>query len=153
TTNLTNFTMLAQVGLGQNLIAVGNDGGVYGLSRGPSGGFWPSGYRPFRVDIASIQGRPPVIGLSVKGSTRTTFVGSQDGRVYGYNADVGAGPGAGGALWYTTPVLGDDVQPGTGAILTMFGGVGDHLLVGARTGSTSTFFALDPNSGTPKLGS
>ena len=154
--NAADITTLAQVGLGgQNVIAVANDGGVYGLSRGLGGGFWSPGYRPFRTNPAPIQGRPPVFALSVDGATRTTFVGSQDGRVYGFDTDRGAGPGAGGALWYTTPALGDSVQPGMSAMLTMFGGVGNHLLIGARIAPSgqSAFVALDPLSGLQRLGS
>lgn len=151
-TALTSVAALAQVGIGaQNVVAVANDGGVFGLARGSSGGQWSSAHRPFRVDFSPIQGRPPVLSMSVMGSARTTFVGSQDGRVYAFDADRGAGEGAGGALWYTTPALGTTVQPGVAGMFAAFGGVGDHLLVGARTG-TSAFYALDPSSGATRSG-
>jgi hypothetical protein len=92
--NVANIAALAQVGIGNsNLIAVANDGGVYGVGRGPAGGSWSSGYWPFRTDTAPIQGRPGVLPLAVKGSTRTTFVGSQDGRVFAFDADRVARPG------------------------------------------------------------
>ena len=131
TSNLADVTALAQVGIGaQNVIAVANEGGVYGLGRGPGGGFWSSGYWPFRTDFLPIQGRPGVLTLPVKGSTHTTFVGSQDGRVYAFDADRGAR--AGGALWYTSPALGTAVQSGIAGMFTFFGGVGDHLFVGTR---------------------
>jgi hypothetical protein len=147
------FTALAQVGIGtQNLVAVAQDGGVYGLARGATGGFWSAGYRPFRVDFSPIQGRPPVLSLPVKGSTRTTFVGSQDGRVYAYDADRGAGVGVGGALWYTTPALGTLVQPGVAGVFATFGGVANHVLIGAH-GAPNTFHALDALSGAPRAGS
>ena len=157
--NVAAVTALAQVGIGaQNLIAVANEGGVYGLSRGPTGGFWSSGYWPFRTDFSPIQGRPSVLGLSVRGSTRTAFVGSQDGRVYAFDADRGAR--VGGALWYTTPALaatpalGSVVQAGVAGMFTVFGGIGDHLLVGARpTTGPAQFFALDPATGLQRAGS
>ncbi len=147
--NVAGITSLAQVGIGgNNVIAVANDGGVYGLSRGPFGGTWSGGYRPFRTDFLPIQGRPGVVTL---GSTRTVFVGSQDGRVYRFDADRGAR--AGGALSYTTPALGVSVQPGVAGMFTFFGGLGDHVLVGARsTAGPSQFFALDPATLLPRAG-
>jgi hypothetical protein len=151
--NVAGVAALAQVGIGaQNLIAVANEGGVYGIDRGPAGGFWSSGYWPFRTDTFPIQGRPGVLTLSVKGSTHTTFVGSQDSRVYAFDADRGAR--AGGALWYTAPVFPSGVQPGIGGMFTFFGGVGNHLLFG--TGLTSGFgyfFAFDPATGLQRTGS
>ncbi len=36
------------------------------------------------------------------------------------------------------------------ALLSAFGGVGNHLLIGARTAGGSNFFALDPLSGAPR---
>jgi Tol biopolymer transport system component len=151
--NVAGVTSLAQVGIGaQNVIAVAQEGGVYGLERGPAGGFWSSGYWPFRTDFSPIQGRPGVLTLSVGGATHTTFVGSQDGRVYAFDADRGAR--AGGALWYTTPALGGMVQPGVAGMFTVFGGVGDHLLVGTRSSpSQAQFFALDPATGAQRAGS
>ncbi len=136
----------------QNLIAVTNNGGVYGVDRGPAGGVWSSGYWPFRTDILPIQGRPGVLTLPVKGSTHTTFVGSQDGRVYAFDADRGAR--AGGALWYTSPALGPAVQSGVAGMFSFFGGVGDHLLVGTRPSpGPAQFFALDPATGLQRVGS
>jgi outer membrane protein assembly factor BamB len=151
--NVAGTTALAQVGIGtQNLVAVANEGGVYGLTRGPTGGFWPGGHWPFRATLSPIQGRPPVLPLSVRGSTRTTFVGSQDGRVYAYDADRGGR--AGGALWYTSPRLADRVQAGVAGMFTFFGGVGDHLVIGTRPASgAAQFFALDPATGLPRPGS
>jgi Tol biopolymer transport system component len=145
--HLTGFAALAQVGIGsQNLVAVAQEGGVYGIGRGLTGGFWSTGYRPFRT-FGPIQGRPPVLSMPVKGSTLTTFVGSQDGRVYAFDAERGAGPGAGGALWYT-PTLGERVQSGVAGMFASFGGIGDHLLVGTwNSVGPSTFSALDPLTG------
>jgi len=153
--NLAGVSALAQVGIGtQNLIVVANEGGVYGLTRGLTGGFWPSNYWPFRTTLNPIQGRPPVLNLSVLGSSRTTFVGSQDGRAYAFDADRGGR--AGGALWYTSPALGAvgaGVQGGAAGVFTFFGGVGNHLLLGGRSGSVAQFFALDPATGSPRAGS
>ena len=157
--NMANIAALAQVGIGAtNLIAVANEGGVYGLNRGATGGTWAIGYWPFRTDFSPIQGRPGVQNLSVKGAGNVAFVGSQDGRVYAYDADRGAH--AGGALWYTspalaaTPTLDSIVQPAVAGMFIHFGGVGDHLLVGARpTTGPSPFFALDPATGAQRPGS
>jgi hypothetical protein len=150
--NVAGVAALTQVGIGtQNLIAVGNEGGVYALTRGPAGGFWPSNFWPFRATLNPIQGRPPIVPISVLGSTRTTFVGSQNGRGYAYDADRGAR--AGGALWYTSPALGSVVQPGAAGMFTLFGGLGNHLVIGARTGAVGQFFALDPATGLPRPGS
>jgi hypothetical protein len=151
--NVAGLTALGQVGIGAgNLIAVANDGGVYGITRGPTGGLWSSGYWPFRTNFSPIQGRPGVLTLSVMGSTHTVFVGSQDGRVYALDADLGAHRG--GTLWYTTPALGPAVQSGVAGMFTFFGGVGDHLLVGTRPSpGLAQFFALDPTSGAPRAGS
>ncbi len=150
--NLAGVASLAQVGIGaQNLVALANDGGVYGIARGPSGGTWSANFWPFRA-TQPMQGRPPVLSLAVQGSTRTTFLGSQDGRVYAVDADKGQGVGIGGALWYSTPVLGTLVQPGVAGVFTAFGGAANHLLVGAR-GGPNTFRALDPVAGGQRAGS
>jgi hypothetical protein len=151
--NIAAVSSLSQVGLGgPNLTAVANEGGVYALTKGATGGFWPSTYRPYRTNLSAIQGRPPVLALSVLGSTNTAFVGSQDGRVYAFDADRGAR--VGGALWYTSPALGTNAQAGIAGMFTMFGGVGNHLLIGSRNGAgAAQFFALDPATGTPRVGS
>jgi len=96
--------------------------------------------------------------MSVMGASHTTFVGSQDGRVYAFDADRGAR--VGGALWYTspalasTPTLASIVQPGIAGMFTFFVGVGDHLFVGARpTTGAAQFFAIDPATGSLRTGS
>jgi hypothetical protein len=152
--NLSGTAALTQVGIGtQNLIAVANEGGVYGITRGATaGGLWPSTYRPFRATFNPIQGRPPILPISVLGSSRTTFVGSQDGRVYAYDSDRGV-EGVGGALWYTSPSLGTLVQPGMAGMFTLFGGVGNHLLTGVRNGVASArAFSLNPFTGVTEGG-
>jgi outer membrane protein assembly factor BamB len=86
------------------------------------------------------------------GSTHTVFVGSQDGRVYALDADLGARRG--GTLWYTSPALGPAVQGGVAGMFTFFGGAGNHLLVGTRPSpGAAQFFALDPATGSPRPGS
>lgn len=152
---------LTQVGIGtQSLITVGNLGSIHGLTRGPGGGFWPASFWPFRVTLNPIQGRPPVLPLGVLGSNaavasaRTTYVGSQDGRAYGYDSDKGAR--AGGALVYTSPRLGavnEGVQGGPTGVFTLFGGLSNQVFAGGRTGSTGTFYALDPSTGMQLPGS
>ena len=147
--NLAGVAALTQVGIGtQNLGAVANEGGYYGLTRGPAGGFWPSNYWPFRTTLNPMQGRPPILPLSILGSTRTAFVGSQDGRAYAYDADRGGR--AGGALWYTSPAL--------GAVAGACTGSGRHVHVLRRRRQSPPlrrtnrrhfrrFFALDPATG------
>jgi outer membrane protein assembly factor BamB len=86
------------------------------------------------------------------GSSHTTFVGSQDGRAYALDADLGAH--VGGALWYTSPLLGNEAQAGVAAMFTMFGGVGNRAFAGVRNGALpAQFFALDPTTGKPGTGS
>ena len=62
-------------------------------------------------------------------------MGSQNGRAYAFDADRIAL--AGGALWYSTPPLGDGIQPGAAGMFALFGGIGDHILLGARTGASA----------------
>jgi Tol biopolymer transport system component len=148
--NVADVTALAQVGIGAgNVIAVANDGGVYALNRGATGGLWSSNYRPFRTDFKPIQGRPPVLTMSVMGATHTTFVGSQDGRVYAFDADSGAR--VGGALWYTSPALASTPRSRPSSSrdrrdVHVFGGVGNHLFVGAEptTGPRSSSRSIRP---------
>ena len=148
TFNPADTVALTQVGIGtQGHVAVVNDGGIYGFTRGPGGGFWSGSTWPFRVS-EPIQGRPPIVAFSTLGATHTTFVGSQNGRGYAFDADRISL--AGGALWYTTPKLGDLVQPGAAGMFSLFGGIGDYILLGARTGASATFYALDAASGAQK---
>jgi hypothetical protein len=97
----SGFSALTQVGIGQNLVAVTNDGSVFLLKKGPlAGGFWASNSWPFHAPsfpVSPMQGRPAVVQFPVLGSTRTTFVGSFDGRVYALDADRGSRTG--GAPW------------------------------------------------------
>jgi outer membrane protein assembly factor BamB len=150
TIKLTNTTNLTQLGIGtQRHIAVTNDGTVHSLTRGASGGFWSGVSWPFRM-LLPIQGRPPIVGFGTLGSTRTTFVGLQAGpssyagRVYAFDADVIALTG--GALWYT-PQLGEGVQPGASGMFTMFGGIANHILIGARTGAAGSFHSFNASTG------
>ncbi len=153
TINLADMTTLTQLGIGtQQHIAVTNNGGIHSLTRGPSGGFWAGVSWPFRL-LSPMQGRPPIVGFGTLGATRTTFVGSQagpfsySGRVYAFDSDRLAL--AGGALWYTTPQLspGGGVQPGASGMFTIFGGIANHILIGARVGAAGSFHALNASSG------
>jgi outer membrane protein assembly factor BamB len=77
----------------------------------------------------------------VMGASRIAVAGSQDGRVYAFNADSGA------FLWKSA-VLGAAVQASPSGLFVDFGGVANLVLVGTRapTGD-SKFYALNLGDG------
>jgi len=69
----------------------------------------------------------------VKGASRVGLVGSQDGRVYAFDAETGA------RLWASAE-LGERVQAAPSAILRDFGGDFDLVLVGTRNSTGCNVF-------------
>jgi hypothetical protein len=123
---------------------VSNDRVVHALSPGALGGMWPAGWRPLAMNDPS-QGRPTVVPLSsttVMGASRVGLVGSQDGRVYAFDAETGA-------LLWASAVLGERVQAAPSAMFRDYGGAYDLVLVGTRNSTDcNVFYGLHLMDGT-----
>jgi hypothetical protein len=147
-----NTGAAALVAPGLNRLALyvtSNDKGLYAVQAGSGAGSgtWLPGYWPLRFP-EPIQGRPPVVPVSVSGSAETVFVGDQPttgGHVYAVDANLGAR--AGGALWRSLP-LGEGIQGSVGGVFMAFGGPANFLFAGTRNASTGGFFALNLADGT-----
>jgi hypothetical protein len=118
---------------------VSNDRVLHSNDRGTAGGTWPTPWLSPAGMNGPSQGRPMVVALPttiVMGATRIAVAGSQDGRVYAFNADSGA------FLWVSA-VLGAAVQASPSGLFVDFGGAANLVLVGTRepTGD-SKFYAL-----------
>jgi outer membrane protein assembly factor BamB len=141
----TGATSLAPAGVipGVANFTNANDRILHATQAGPTGGIWPAGWSPSSMN-APAQGRPIVISLpttTVGGAANVALVGSQDGRVYVFNADTGV------QLW-ASEVLGEAVQASPSADLTDYGGSYDLVLVGTRDpAGDSKFYGLDLATG------
>jgi hypothetical protein len=92
-----NFSTLASAlappiqGRGLGVFVPSNDRGFYALAIGAAGGNWKSGYLPAAMN-APAQSSPIVMLAADTGLPHdATFLGSQDGHVYCFNAATGAG--------------------------------------------------------------
>lgn len=127
------------------VIATNNGNVVHAMGRGPSGGEWPSGWKPVPLGGA-VQNRSPVVPILVGGSNPVVFMGAQDGFVYAVDGSTG---GSAAAPWAGGPAaLGGRVQAAPAGLFTAYGGAFNYLLVGTREGSADNAFkALDPADG------
>ena len=133
---------------GIGLFAGSNDRGLYAMQlSGATAGLWPAGWAPGAMN-GPAQQQPLVLPTSFTGlAFPATFVGSQDGFVYCFRADTGAGcPGwaaggrsaALGAVVQATPMLYFASLPANRL-----------LLVGTRTsGGSNALYALKVADGT-----
>ena len=135
---------------GAGVIATSNDKVVYAMERGvdddQSGvdsGEWPASFEP--VDVGGpVQGRSPVVPVTVSGANPVVYVGSQDGSIYTIDATAG---GSVPYLWVTP--IGPMVQAAPAGIFSAFNGATlDYILVGTRdSAGPNAFVALDPYTG------
>jgi outer membrane protein assembly factor BamB len=127
-------------GIGASILFPNNNGRIYSVERGSTGGSWPSTGLPASLG-SPVQHRPPVISLAgVVTADRFTLVSSQDGFVRAVDADDGD------VLW-TSSDLGT-LQAGPAAWLAGFGGLFDFVLVGTRNASQdNVLVALDAADG------
>ena len=130
---------------GAGVIATSNDKVVYAMERGPNApaGEWPTSFEP--IDVGGpVQGRSPVVPVTVSGANPVVYVGSQDGSIYTIDATAG---GSVPYLWVTP--IGPMVQAAPAGIFSAFNGATlDYILVGTRdSAGPNAFVALDPYSG------
>ncbi|MFV1979850.1 MAG: ELWxxDGT repeat protein [Rhodothermia bacterium] len=137
-------TALAPSGIipGDRYFMVSNDRILHSNVAGPTGGTWPPGWSPAAMN-APAQGRPTVVDFGTptvpdaSGASTVAFVGSQDGRVYAFDADTSV------ELW-ASPVLGDAIQASPGGVFQIYGASFDLVLVGTRTSTgASKLYGLD----------
>ena len=137
----TGATSLAPPGLGASILAVSNDRVIHALSRGASGGTWPSSFVPLMLGGVA-QSRPPVVSAGlVAGHPSVAFMGAQDGIVYAVDAESGA------SVWQST-TLGEGVQASPAGLFVAFGASFDRLLLGTRNATLpNRFYSLDAKTG------
>ncbi len=130
---------------GAGVIATNNANAVHAMARGPAGGEWPTGWLPVALG-GIVQGRSPVIPITVNGANPVVFLGAQDGQVYAVDGTKG-----GAALptpWPSPVSIAGIVQAAPAGIFTAFGSDLDYLLVGTRdAGADNKLVALDPGNG------
>ena len=136
---------LAPPGNGNGAIHVAaNDGVVYSVKEGASGGTWPDGppaWTPRRMPGPS-QGRPSTIPVPVGAASQVIFLGAQDGHAYAVDAQTGD-------LAWRSARLGSMVQAPPSGMFKVFGGAHDYILLGTRnSGVRNVFYALRVSDGT-----
>jgi hypothetical protein len=128
--------------------ALGNDGVLHAIERGPSGGSWPFGWNPVALGSPT-QSRSPIVPL--KGGA-WLFIGTDGGGVHAVDGKSGS------VMWSRSPLFGSAASPplptngGAQAvpagIFRRYGGKNDMLLVGTNNSpNPNSFFALDPATG------
>ncbi len=131
---------------GAGVIATNNDSAVHAMSRGTAGGEWPSGWRPVKLG-GIVQGRSPVVPVTVNGVNPVVFLGAQDGKIYAVDGTKGA---AGSPPWAGPVSIAGMVQAAPAGIFIALGSTPgfDYLLVGTRDdGADNAFVVLDPVTG------
>ena len=132
---------------GAGVIATSNDKVVYAMERGVDddhvavdSGEWPASFEP--IDVGGpVQGRSPVVPVTVSGANPVVYVGSQDGSIYTIDATAG---GSVPYLWVTSHR--PDGSGGAGGDLQRLQRRQlDYILVGTRdSAGPNAFVALDP---------
>lgn len=129
--------------------AVSNDRIMHAMDPGTTGGTWPAGWMPYKMNAAA-QARPMVAApatTTVRGSSRVAIVGSQDGRVYAFSPVTGA------VLWSTGQLApaGAPIQAGVRTMFTDYGGAYNLVFAGTRDASNpNQLHAIDLQTGAVK---
>jgi hypothetical protein len=123
---------------------VSTDGVVHAMSRGETGGTWPTGWNPVGLGKAA-HNRSPVVPLAYG---PRLFVGTESGEVHAVNGLNGA------TAWSRSSRFAGSQLPNVGGaqgtpagLFKAFSGLNDVLLVGANLTSSNTFFMLNPVTG------
>ena len=125
-------TSMAPPGIGINVVVGANDGAIYAVERGPSGGIWPVGFIPLAVG-QPVQHRPPVIPLSgLTSASHFALVSAQDGVVRAVDVETGD------LLWASE----DEgmVQAAPAASFQAYGGPDDLVFFGSRNAGVDNLF-------------
>ena len=142
----TGATSMVAPGIspGGLLTTVSNDNVLHEIGRdGAKPGEWPGAFYPPAFASPS-QARPPVVPTAIiAGSSRITYVSTQDGRAHAVDADTGA-------VRWDSPVLAPGLQGAVGGMFTAFGGSHDQVFVGTWDSvGDNAFYALDAATGVP----
>ena len=151
----TGASSLAPPSIGTNVIVVSNDRVVHSVQRGTgvlTGGYWPAA--PLWWPAATnglVQSRSPVVPTPAGPSSRSVFLGGQDGSIYAVDGDRGGSikpPWPTAWAWRTPALGGGVVQAAPAGMFTAFGGTWDLLMVGTRTGGAdNALYGLKPADG------
>ena len=126
-------------GIGRAILFPNNDGHVYAVEKGLSGGTLFPGSIPSSPGV--VQHRPPVISLpGVTSADHFTLVSSEDGLVHAVDAETGD------VVWSSLDL--GSLQAGPAVWLSGFGGGADTVVVGTRNNpGNNTLFGLHANDG------
>jgi len=136
---------LAPPTVGQHgVYAVGTDGVVLAMQRGPVGGLWPVGWNPLALGKPT-QNRSAAIPMA---NSSRLLLGTDEGGLHALDGQTGA------ILWSRSqkflnalPFVLGGVQAQPAALLKAFGGNNDMVLVGTNAGASNRFYALDAQTG------
>lgn len=129
---------------GRGMWTASNDRMLHSVVSTATGGDWPAAWRPYAMNAPAQDRTIPKARhiVPVKDSWNVVFAGSQDGRVYAFNADTGA------ILW-ASPVLGDAVQGSPAVVLRDDAFAFDLVIAATRTPSgDSKVYGLSVADGT-----
>jgi outer membrane protein assembly factor BamB len=132
----TGATTVAPPAVGQDAALMpSNDFFVHGMTRGGTGGTWPTNWTPANLGSPA-QTRSPIVPYA--GGSRF-FLATFDGWVHAIDAKTGA------KIWETR--IGSQAGAAPAGIFVAWGGAYDYILVGTRQLSNNRFYALDPGNG------
>jgi hypothetical protein len=114
------------------VVAMSNDRTVHEITRGSTGGVWPTPWVPQAL-TGTAYSRSPIVPFSspVGGADSVLFLGDDQGDIRAFNARSGQ------SLWGSPspPNLGKPVIGAPGGLFQQYGGVRDLLLFGTQDGA------------------
>lgn len=125
-------TAMSPPGIGIYVFAPSNNGRLYAMERGASGGNTPTKYKPVET-LSPIQHRIPVIPVSITSTDHMALASSQDGFVRAIDAN------SGDLLWTSQPF--GMLQASPAASFVDFGAPRDLVLLGTRNADQDNVFA------------
>ncbi len=129
---------------GKGVWSASNDRMLHSMVGTSTGGDWPTAWRPYAMNAPAQDRTIPMARhiAPVGDAWNVVFAGSQDGRVYAFNADTGA------ILW-ASPVLGGAVQGSPAVVLRDNAFAFDLVIAATRTPSgDSKVYGLSVVDGT-----
>jgi hypothetical protein len=126
------------------IYTVSTDGVVHAMTRGQTGGLWPTGWNPVGLGKPA-HNRSPVVPLPYG---QRLFVGTELGEVHAVDGEDGAIAWSRSAAFQNTQLPhGAGVMGTPAGLFTSWGGQNDAILVGSDLTSSNSFYALDPETG------